>query len=84
LAGHRRAIYRLQLHASDTSEAVGIAGGLMRRLLTWLTLPLSTAAHRAKMLAEADQRQNEERAAAMRRIIEAAYEWDGPIYPSGR
>lgn len=52
----------------------------MRRWFERLTPPWRSAARRAKDLAVADQRQDEERAAAMRRIVDAAREWDGPTW----
>ena len=52
----------------------------MQRWLTWLKVPWTAAARRAKMLAEADRQQDDERQAAIRRVVEAAREWDGPTW----
>jgi hypothetical protein len=52
----------------------------MRRWLIWISPPWGVAARRAEMLAEADRQQDDERKAAIRRIIEAAREWDGPTW----
>jgi hypothetical protein len=52
----------------------------MRRWLYWFKFPWGAAARRAEMLAEADQQQDDERKAAVRRIIDTARDWDGPTW----
>ena len=52
----------------------------MRRWLYWFTLPWGAEARRADMLAEANREQDVEHNAAVRRIIDTAYDWDGPTW----
>lgn len=65
------------------------SGGIaMRRWLYWFTFPWGAAARRAEMLAEANRQQDEERRAAVRRIIDTARDrdgptWGGPLYRAG-
>jgi hypothetical protein len=52
----------------------------MRRWLYWFTLPWGAEARRAEMLAESNREQDVEHNAAVRRIIDTAYDWDGPTW----
>ena len=52
----------------------------MQRWFSKLTLPWGATARRTKILAEADRQQDDERKAAVRRVVESAREWDGPTW----
>ena len=52
----------------------------MRRWLYWLSFPWGAEARRAEMLAEAARQQDDERKAAVSRLIAAARDWDGPTW----
>jgi hypothetical protein len=71
------------------SRKLTARGFPMRRWWYWFRSSWGTAARRAEMLAEAKREQDDERAAAIRRIIDTAHDWDGPtwggpLYRAGR